>query len=72
MSLDRDLYSSLHDDLYGELNIDLNIDFKTEVKFEECVYKSHLKFDFYIPDLNLCIEYNGLQHYKSVDFFGGA
>ena len=57
--------------LISSILSDLNIDFKTEVKFEECVYKSHLKFDFYIPDLNLCIEYNGLQHYKSVDFFGG-
>lgn len=30
-----------------------------------------MKFDFYIPSKNLCIEFNGLQHYKPVDFFGG-
>jgi Zn finger protein HypA/HybF involved in hydrogenase expression len=50
---------------------DLKIEFKTEFKFNNCIDKSKLKFDFYIPSLNLCIEYNGLQHYKSVDFFGG-
>ena len=30
-----------------------------------------LHFDFYLPDLNICIEYDGEQHYKSVDYFGG-
>jgi len=47
------------------------INYKTEHKFNNCVYKSLLKFDFYIPSKNLCIEFNGLQHYKPVDFFGG-
>ena len=27
--------------------------------------------DIYIPSLNIGIEYQGIQHYKSVDFFGG-
>lgn len=27
--------------------------------------------DIYIPSINLAIEYQGVQHYKSVDFFGG-
>ena len=27
--------------------------------------------DIYIPSLNLGIEYQGIQHYESVDFFGG-
>lgn len=30
-----------------------------------------LYFDFYIPSLETYIEYNGIQHYKSVKFFGG-
>lgn len=30
-----------------------------------------LIYDFYIPTLNLAIEYNGIQHYKAVEFFGG-
>lgn len=30
-----------------------------------------LRFDFYIPGLNLCIEYDGEQHFKPIDKFGG-
>lgn len=30
------------------------------------------RFDVYIPDLNLAIEYQGQQHYVAVDLFGGA
>lgn len=57
--------------LISEILNKLGMFFKTEVKFEKCFHKSNLKFDFYIPNLNLCIEYNGLQHYKPVEFFGG-
>lgn len=34
------------------------------------VFGSHL-FDFYIQSKNVLIEYNGIQHYKPVKFFGG-
>lgn len=30
-----------------------------------------LRTDFYLPDFNLIIEYNGEQHYHPIDFFGG-
>jgi hypothetical protein len=30
-----------------------------------------LSFDFYLPNERICIEYNGQQHYKSCDIFGG-
>lgn len=34
--------------------------------------KGHkLRFDFYLPDYDLYIEYQGEQHFKPVDFFGG-
>jgi len=29
------------------------------------------RFDIYLPEINLAIEYNGVQHYKAVDLFGG-
>ena len=51
--------------------IENNIDFLIEHKFDNCKDKSHLRFDFFIPSLNTCIEYNGMQHYKEVPFFGG-
>ena len=27
--------------------------------------------DFYLPDYNLFIEYNGIQHYIPIEYFGG-
>jgi len=44
--------------------IDNNIDFVTQKKFDGCVNKRKLMFDFYIPNINACIEYDGLQHYQ--------
>ena len=31
-------------------------------------HKDYLKVDFYIPDINLIIEYDGIQHFEPVDF----
>ena len=47
------------------------IEFIQQKKFSDCVYHSGLSFDFYLPNYNICIEYNGEQHYRSVDYFGG-
>lgn len=30
-----------------------------------------LRFDFYLPDYDLYIEYQGVQHYKPIEYFGG-
>lgn len=48
-----------------------NIDFIFQQTFKECRYTHLLSFDFYLPNKNICIEYNGLQHYKSIKHFGG-
>ena len=50
---------------------DKNIKYIVQKSFNECRYKSLLYFDFYLPEYNICIEYNGEQHYRSVEFFGG-
>lgn len=42
--------------------------FTSQKKFSDCKYKSLLPFDFYLQDYNVCIEYQGEQHYKPVDF----
>lgn len=34
--------------------------------------KNPLKLDFYLPEYNICIEYQGEQHYRPVEYFGGA
>jgi Zn finger protein HypA/HybF involved in hydrogenase expression len=49
-----------------------NIEYIFEKKFEDCVYKKRLRFDFYLPKYNTCIEYNGIQHYEPVEIFGGV
>ena len=30
-----------------------------------------MSYDFYLPDQNILIEYQGLQHYQPIDYFGG-
>lgn len=48
-----------------------NIEFEQEYRFSDCKYKYTLPFDFYIKEYNLCVEFDGEQHYKAKDFFGG-
>lgn len=40
-------------------------------KFEDLRVKRLLHYDFYLPEYNVLIEYQGRQHYESVDYFGG-
>jgi hypothetical protein len=47
------------------------IKFIRQYKFENCKHKRILFFDFYLPKYNICIEYQGPQHYKSIEYFGG-
>ena len=60
----------------GELYIeerlrDLDINFEKQKRFEDCKNIKTLPFDFYVPQNNVCIEYDGEQHYKPIDFWGG-
>lgn len=49
-----------------------NILFQREVAIKgEETNNNFLRFDFFCKDYNLAIEYNGIQHYKPVVFFGG-
>lgn len=43
----------------------------TEYRFSDCKFKRTLPFDFYLPNYNICIEYDGRQHYEIVKAFGG-
>lgn len=45
--------------------------YNKEYIFHNCLHKRQLRFDFYLPEKNICIEYNGIQHYESIKFFGG-
>ena len=48
-----------------------NINFKSQYKFNNCKSKRELPFDFYIPNLNIVIEYDGIQHYEIIKYFSG-
>lgn len=48
-----------------------NVSFFQQHKFEDCRFKQVLSFDFYLSEYNLCIEYDGIQHYKIIEAFGG-
>jgi hypothetical protein len=51
--------------------IDRGIFFEEQKKFNGCRHKGQLSYDFYIPSLNLLIEFNGEQHFKPIKWFGG-
>ena len=50
---------------------DKNIKFIREKTFEGCKNINLLRFDFYLPKYNICIEYDGIQHFKSIEIWGG-
>lgn len=53
-----------------ELILDqLNIMYEKEKTFDDLKYKSKLRFDYYLPQYHLCIEFNGIQHYEYVEYF---
>ena len=57
-----------HEEAIEEILNRYNIEFLREYRFLDCKDERTLPFDFYIPNLNTCIEYDGEQHFKPVDF----
>jgi hypothetical protein len=56
----------------GKLLNKMNIQFIQEKTFQNCMGKKRkLPFDFYLPNQNLIIEYDGRHHFEIVDVFGG-
>lgn len=47
-----------------------NIKYNIQHKFKDCYYENLLPFDFYLPEYNICIEYDGIQHYEPCTFGG--
>lgn len=43
-----------------------NIEYVSQKKFIDCRNILPLPFDFYLPILNLCIEFDGIQHFKQM------
>lgn len=53
---------------YLEIN---KIEYVRQKKFTNCENVKNLPFDFYLPESNVCIEYDGIQHFKPISLFGG-
>lgn len=50
----------------------VDIDSKSTVVEKKKVYRrGTLSYDFYLPSHNLLIEFDGIQHFQPVEFFGG-
>jgi len=47
-----------------------NLNFSSQkiFSFKDC---KRLSFDFFLPEFNKAVEFDGIQHFKPVDFFGG-
>ncbi len=72
---------------YNEIKKSLKKDYKWKSEYElfrhvsqlypDAIFQYHQKWlrhqslDIFIPSLNIGIEYQGVQHYKSIDYFGG-
>lgn len=54
-----------------EFLIKNNINYTPQKRFINCRNILPLPFDFYLPDFNICIEYQGIQHFKPRSKFGG-
>lgn len=48
-----------------------HIEFIEQHTFPDCKYKQVLYFDFYLPEHNTCIEYDGIQHFEPCHYYGG-
>ena len=50
---------------------DKKINYKREYFYKDCKNINYLRFDFYLIDYNVLIEYDGQQHFKSIEHWGG-
>ena len=48
-----------------------NINLIRQKRFKDCRDIKPLPFDFYLPDYNTCIEYDGEQHFSALKIWGG-
>lgn len=48
-----------------------NIKYEAQKTFDWLIHKKNLYCDFFLPDYNVVIECQGIQHYEPVKIFGG-
>lgn len=50
------------------------IKYKSQKTFSDCINpksKQPLRFDYYLEELNICVEFDGVHHFKEEEYFGG-
>ena len=57
--------------LYDELIHNIKDEIIKQKKFKWLKYKNPMSIDFYIPSKKIAIEYQGKQHFKPVQWYGG-
>lgn len=57
-------YTYKGEDKIIEVLQSLNCNFIHQYKIDDCRDKRPLPFDFYLPDYNMCIEFDGQQHFE--------
>ena len=57
--------------LISKILNDNNIEYINQYTFDDCRNINVLLFDFYLPEYNTCIEFDGRQHFEVVEAFGG-
>lgn len=63
----------------GEYNIqnileNYDIKFEKQKSYQDCISpetNAELRYDFYLPDFNRLIEFDGKQHFQEIEYFGG-
>ena len=50
---------------------DNNINYEEQKTWDWLFYKTSQRVDFFLPDYNIIIECQGIQHFEEVKFFGG-
>jgi len=67
----KHLKSSKGEKLISKILDKNHILYEREKTFDDLYDVSLLRFDFYLPSHNMCIEYDGKQHFEPIDYFGG-
>lgn len=64
-------HSSRGESMIAKVLDNQNIFYEYPKKFKDLRAKRLLHYDFYLPDYYILIEYQGGQHYKPINYFGG-
>lgn len=59
------------EDFINKILKSLGTNYEYQKSFDDLRDIQPLSYDFYIPDQNILIEYQGRQHYQPIDYFGG-